>query len=477
MQAKAPVAILSGAVRAGKSRPLVESALQDALRYPKGRFAIVRETRSSLRETTLRSFLVDANGWNSVDDPSGSYGLIRDWRKSEYKATLQNGSEILFFGLDKAAGSDFSTKIGSMELSRIYIDEAIEVGRSNLRMLRTRLSYQPNGCTPQIKIATNPGNPQHWIYQDFIKPIIGARSIEDLDYLEKDNIFVGFMRTLENPYLSSEYIAEMVAMEGTPFYKRMVLGLWIAYLGMIYDCFDEAVHVVDEVPEVSHGAFNIRSIDFGGSNPFVCQWWRYFPIDHPKYPHHLYNYREIYYSNISAGDFAEMIKKHQPVDEEIEYSISDHDVSDRLTLRKAGIPTRNAKKDIKLGLEEVYKRFKHATIYLKRGAIVERDPSLIEEEGRIKRTRPQTTLEEIPSYEWALTSNEIAKDEPVKKDDHGCDAMRYAAMSVWRGFVREPEQKKENRAKDLMNVKDIPPELVDDIKKVTRKRKTNWLGA
>jgi phage terminase large subunit len=43
--------------------------------------------------------------------------------------------------------------------------------------------------------------------------------------------------------------------------------------------------------------------------------------------------------------------------------------------------------------------------------------SELEEAGR-----PTCTIDELPGYVWA---DKKTKEEPVKEDDHGADAMRY----------------------------------------------------
>ena len=404
---------LSGAVRAGKSRPLVQKALSDALRYPGGRFAIVRKVRSSLNETTLRSFLVDACGWSNIDDASGDNGLLKSWSISKFKGIVEGGSEILFFGLDKAADMNYPSKIGSMELTRIYIDEAIELAENDFNMLSTRLSYQVNGSTPQISFATNPGSPQHWIHRRFIAEM-------------PENATIGKLNTFDNPHLDEAYRTQLAALpKESNFYKRMVLGEWIAYLGMVFDAFDAKRHIVDSVPQPTDTSYNFRAFDYGGANPYSGSWYRYFPETDT-----LYHYRQAYWSEIGATDFGQMINQHQPKNERIRYTVSDHDVSDRIDLMKQGIRTIRAIKDVRRGINAVNQRLMVDKLFFVRDALIERDPELASEDSLARRVRPQSTLEEIPSYEWGVTAKGVPTDEPNKMDDHGCDELRYAVMSV-----------------------------------------------
>src|SRR5690606_21002108 len=70
-------------------------------------------------------------------------------------------------------------------------------------------------------------------------------------------------------------------------------------------------------------------------------------------------------------------------------------------------------------------------LFFVRGALVERDPEL---EGA---RRPTCTVEEIPGYIWSRSRDGREKDQPVKDDDHGMDAMRY--MVAHRDLAEQRE--------------------------------------
>ena len=124
-----------------------------------------------------------------------------------------------------------------------------------------------------------------------------------------------------------------------------------------------------------------------------------------------------------------MILENQPENENIRYSVSDHDASERMYLAKHGIPTIAAIKDVRRGLQDTYEKMANDEIFFYREALVETDWKLNDDSGAIRRKRPQSTLEELTGYEWAISADN-AKDQPVKKDDHGMDAMRYAVESI-----------------------------------------------
>ena len=136
----------------------------------------------------------------------------------------------------------------------------------------------------------------------------------------------------------------------------------------------------------------------------------------------MYLYREIYKTRRLVSDHArEIIRLSE--NERIEATICDHDAEGRAQLESAGIPTIAARKSVKTGLEAVKLRMRveedgKPRLFLLSDSLIERDFEL--EDAKL----PLCTRDEIPGYIWANTKRE----EPVKENDHGCDAMRYAAM-------------------------------------------------
>ena len=110
--------------------------------------------------------------------------------------------------------------------------------------------------------------------------------------------------------------------------------------------------------------------------------------------------------------------------------MADWDAEDRATLEAAGISTIPATKDVKPGIEAVQLRLRKQgdgkpRLFIFRNCTVSRDPRLIE------RRLPASTKEEMGGYVWApAVPGRAPKEEPAKKDDHGCDCKRYVVAEV-----------------------------------------------
>jgi phage terminase large subunit len=105
--------------------------------------------------------------------------------------------------------------------------------------------------------------------------------------------------------------------------------------------------------------------------------------------------------------------------------VADWDAEDRATLEAEGIPTIAADKRVKVGIEAVQHRLERAgdgkpRLFVFRNALVETDPDLVDAK------KPTCLADEIDGYVWADKDN---KDEPVKRDDHAADCLRYACMN------------------------------------------------
>jgi phage terminase large subunit len=203
--------------------------------------------------------------------------------------------------------------------------------------------------------------------------------------------------------------------------KRLYEGVWAAQEGLVYE-WDAAVHLVDRF-EIPKAWRRIRVIDFGFTNPFVCQWWA---IDGDG---RMYRYREIYRTGRLVEDHVKDILEHS-AGEAFEATIADHDAEDRATAERHGLRTIAAHKALTPGIQAVQARMARAgdgkpRLFLLRDSLVERDETLSEAK------KPASTEEEFDSYHWPKgQGGKELKEAPVKIDDHGCDAARYGVAYV-----------------------------------------------
>jgi PBSX family phage terminase large subunit len=312
---------------------------------------------------------------------------------------------------------DHPDKIMSTEYDIVYYMEVIEGSETDWEQLITRLR---NYVIPwqQIIGDTNPGAPMHWL------KLREARGVlKMLNASHKDNPTLWDQVRKVWTARGEDYLKKLKNLSGVR-KLRLLNGIWAATEGAVYENWDAAVHLIDPF-EIPSDWRRVRVIDFGFTNPFVCQWWAIDPDER------LYLYREIYMSQRIVADHAQRILELSE-GETYEATIADHDAEDRATLAKAGIRTKAAYKAVMQGIQAVQKRLKAAgdgrpRIFIFRDTLDELDTEL---EAHKK---PLCTVQEIDAYVWHRGADGKAnKEEPVKIDDHGVDAIRYVVAYVDR---------------------------------------------
>jgi phage terminase large subunit len=385
---------------------------------PGARGLIARKSATSLSSTALKTWEnFVAKEAIEVGDVKYFGGSAREPASYQYK----NGSVVAIGGLDKVS------KIMSAEYDVIYIQEATELTENDWESLTTRLrnwkiSFQ------QLIADCNPQNPDHWLKKRADR---GATTL--LESVHEDNPVL-FTTSGKITPRGASYVDKLDRLTGVR-YKRLRRGLWVAAEGVIYEDYLASTHLIttQDLPITDEGDnrdpsgipmswHRYWSVDFGYTHPFVCQFWAEDPDGR------LYLYREIYHTRRTVDQHAKTIKKlvlnergswKEPRPRAI---VCDHDAEGRATLeQELGMGTEAAHKSVLEGLDITQRRFivqpdSRPRIYFLRDSLVEMDSEL-EEAGR-----PTCTIDELPGYVWA---DKKTKEEPVKEDDHGADAMRY----------------------------------------------------
>jgi PBSX family phage terminase large subunit len=386
--------LLTGSAGGGKSRLAAEKIHGYCQKYPGSTWLIMRKAREWAGRSIVPFYAQTVVG----NDPNVRYN------RSEGAFYYKNGSTVYSGGmLDDKQRESVRSIGGAGGLDGAWFEEANAFTRQDFEEIIGRVRHTAADWQ-QIILTTNPDAPTHWIYKDLIQA--GGATCY-------------YSGAKDNPYNSPAYLANLGKLTGV-LAQRLVYARWVQAEGAVYDEFDPALHVIDKA-QCPGFVRRIRSIDFGFTNPFVCQWWGF------DYDGAMYLYREIYVTRQLVEDLASRILRLSH-GERIEATVADHDAEDRATLQRHGVTTVPAIKDISPGIQAVQARTKKqpngkARIYFVRGALVELDPLL--DAAKL----PLCTQDEIPGYAWPKGQDGKAiKEQPVKIDDHGMDALRYAVM-------------------------------------------------
>jgi PBSX family phage terminase large subunit len=366
---------------------------------PHSKYTLVRKVAADIVPTVLQTYLRMVEFSRSRAVPYG--GSQPQW------FDYPNGARLYLAGMDRPE------KVLSGERDGFCVNQAEELTLDDWELMTTRATGRGAVTkTPMVFGDCNPGAPNHWI-------------------INRPSLQVLYSRHEDNPTLFDEHgviteqgtrtMAVLDALTGIR-HKRLRLGLWVAAEGVVYEEFDRSLHLIDRF-SIPKEWRRFRVVDFGFTNPLVCQWWA---IDHDN---RMYRYREIYRTQTIVEDHAKEINRLSE-GEFIEATVCDHDAQERATLERYGIPTMGADKSVITGIQAVKDRMVRLRdgkphIFLLRDSLVSADQSLLDAK------KPTCTEQEIESYMWHKSQDgKPNKEEPVKLDDHGCDALRYGVMYV-----------------------------------------------
>lgn len=236
--------------------------------------------------------------------------------------------------------------------------------------------------------------------------------IEDLP--ETDEVFYADLnnnRISRGGYIPDKRIDNMIDEWPEEVQATRVKGHFASFYGAVYKTFSRQVHVVE--PFVIPSTWErYGAVDFGFTNPFVFLW-----LARDK-DSNWYVYREYFQSKMTIGEHIENLKpilKRRPL--KMIYADPEN-AEDRESMKRAGMRTKSARKDVARGIEVVQTKLK-----IKRNG----KPNLF-----IFNTC-RNTCREMAAYHYPKgTSTRNPKDIPEQKNDHTLDALRYGMYSVER---------------------------------------------
>lgn len=394
-------ACVHGPVRTGKTRGLLELAYVAGSNYPGARILFVRKVRATMAQTVLQT-------WEDEVFPAEFLTGCSRSHVEEYR--LPNGSVFIPGGLDN------TDKIMSSEYDWIFVFEATDIDERDRQNLLTRLSGH---AIPYHRLVMdcNPKHPGHWLRVAMDKGVV-----KEFKSTLKDNARWFNWDTQEWTPDGIAYRAVVDRLTGIE-RSRKRDGLWVGAEGVIFDEWDEKVHVVrrKDMPEGWEHWWRVEAVDFGHEEPFVYGLWAVDPDGR------MYLEREYVAARKSINKHAiELLKLREPYAERglIQFTIADHDKSEQAVLEENGIDCMNADKpkggDWVGHLTSVKNRLRpaddgHPRLFVLEDALVSRCP-VLEAQGK-----PCGLREEISQYVWKPPAEgQPSKERPLQVNDHSC---------------------------------------------------------
>lgn len=222
--------VLKGGGGSGKSIFAGRKILERCVSEPGHRMLVCRKVARTLRESCFKQLV----GQAAEHYPDSGYKC----NKSDLVITFQNGSEIIFAGLD-----DVEKLKSIYNITGIWIEEASELLESDFNQLDIRLRGETR-YYKQIILTFNPISIQHWLKKRFFDtPDPRARTHEST---YKDNRFLddAAVRTLEAFKDTDEY-----------YYTVYCLGMWGVTGQSVFNAKEVTRRLLENIKPVRTGYF------------------------------------------------------------------------------------------------------------------------------------------------------------------------------------------------------------------------------
>jgi PBSX family phage terminase large subunit len=301
-----------------------------------------------------------------------------------------------------AADARAEGRLRGLTAQLAYVDEATLLPEGFWTQLLARLSV-PGA---RLFATTNPDSPRHWLKTGYI------------DRAGELNLRAWHFRLADNPSLSAEYVADLTAEYVGLWRRRMIDGAWVVAEGAVYDMWDEARHVVADLPAMRR---YWCGIDYGTTNPFAAVLLGE-GVD-----------GRLYVTNEWRHDSR---AKHRSMTD-AQYSAAVRSWLANLTISPEWTFVDPSAASFSLQLWQDG----HAGVARARNEVVEgiRSVAALLAAGRLLVHESCTgLLDELPGYSWDPKATERGDDAPIKSDDHSADALRYAVHSTaheWRHLL------------------------------------------
>ena len=387
--------ICDGAVRSGKT---VSEALSFVLwsmsTFDGKNFALCGKTVGGLRRNVIGPLkqMLKSTGY-VIEDARNEGCLCIGAIDKETKKKVTNYYYI-FGGKDESS----QDLIQGITLAGVFFDEVALMPQSFVNQATARCSVEG----AKFWFSCNPNSPFHWFKKEWINKVT-----------ERKILYLHFTMD-DNPSLSEEVKNRYKALYTGVFYKRYILGLWVAADGIVYPMFDPDIHAI----ELKRNWTRIFVAgDFGIQNATTFGIFGYYAPER-RY-HQIASY---YHSGRDEGqkttkEYADDLKQFLADNLVMpEYVVLDPSAAPMIVeLRKDpyfarhGIDILPAKNRVDLGIQVVSFLLNERKFTL--------DPSCIKD------------IEEFTTYAWDSDKLDKGVEEVIKIDDHAMDKIRYAIMT------------------------------------------------
>lgn len=245
-----PEILLSGSVGSAKSALLAHWVISHCLRWPRARVGISRMGMPDLKKTLYQEIMDSLE-----NDPNFIEGVHYKARHNNAYVMFANKSEIIpmTFG-DRNWGKSKSYLFSGVVLEEgtEFDDDFYNIENSGFDLLKGRINRLAHVKENFLIVASNPGEPDHFLYDYFIQ---GSKNY--------DNRYVFYSLTEDNKYLDPNYIAKLKRDYSRLMAERYLRGQWISLAGKgVYAAYNPEFNFINSSYNINNRLPVRISFDF-----------------------------------------------------------------------------------------------------------------------------------------------------------------------------------------------------------------------
>jgi PBSX family phage terminase large subunit len=386
------IALWHGAVRSGKTICSLWAFLFAVAAAPSSGLIIICGRSLQTIERNILDPLMDAEVF-------GAYAAGVQHTRGATTATIL-GRTVHLIGASDARAEG---RLRGLTACLAYADEATLLPEGFWTQLLARLSV--DGA--RLLATTNPDSPRHWLKLNY------------LDREHKLNMRSWHFSLCDNETLPDGYVADLHAEYVGLWRRRMIDGAWVVAEGAVYDMWDEARHVVSEVPPIAR--WLAAGVDYGTTNDFVALLLG-LGTDGRLYVTSEYRHASrTAHRSMTDAEYDRALRAWlQARGVSPEWVVIDPSAASFIEQlhRSGGLNLSAADNAVQDGIRTV--------------------ASLLANDRLKIHASCDGLIGELVGYSWDPKASERGEDAPLKQADHGPDALRYALRTteaLWRPHV------------------------------------------
>lgn len=376
--------IYFGGSSSGKSAFLAQRTVFDILKGGRN-YLVCRAVGKYIRKSVFNEIIKLIENWN--------LSHLFTINKSEWVITCSNGYQILFAGLDDTEKIKSITPAKGV-LTDVWVEEATETNQHSIKQLEKRLrgvDAYTKGETPdkRLTMSFNPILQGHWIHQEYF-----TGWADDQREMSTDDLFILHTTYKDNRFLTAEDITALEDERDEYFYQVYTLGKWGVLGDVIFTNWkvQDLSGMMDQFTNHRHG------LDFGFSSDPAAVLRTHYDRSHKT----IYIYDEMYERGLTNDLLAEGVLGMLGQDYVMCDSSEPKSIAELKRYRVNARPVAKGKDSVVHGIQ------------------------WLQQQEIIIHSGCANTIREFQQYQWRKDKDGNAIKQPVDRNNHAIDALRYA---------------------------------------------------